>query len=47
VQILIVVAINQVKLFVNLSGLALNINLDDLSGEGFLNKCISFRVSRS
>jgi len=25
----------------------LNINLDDLSGEGFQNECISFWVSRS
>jgi len=24
-----------------------NINLDDLSGEGFQNECISFWVSRS
>jgi len=45
VQILIVVAINQVKLLD--SYMSLNINLDDLSGEGFQNKCISFWVSRS
>jgi len=45
VQILIIVAINLVKFLEALA--SLNINLDDLSGEGFQNKCISFWVSRS
>jgi len=49
VQILIIVAINLVKFFFLKGQLLgkLNFNLDDLSGEGFQNKCISFWVSRS
>jgi len=47
---LIIVAINQVKfssIFYSHELILENSNLDDLSGEGFQNECISFWVSRS